>query len=146
MRLTAYNLIMSLVWSSLCIVIFCLLRRNYNFIQKYGVFPLIAVLLLGLFRFFVPIELPYTRLIQSYDILPGIQQWSRRSSGLFSLSYGALLLGLWAAVSTILRQGFFSALPCSGGPSPNSPVWTARMRSEPWKSCSPEQNTGENIR
>ncbi len=107
MRLTAYNLIMSLVWSSLCIVIFCLLRRNYNFIQKYGVFPLIAVLLLGLFRFFVPIELPYTRLIQSYDILPGIQQWSRRSSGLFSLSYGALLLGLWAAVSTILAARLF---------------------------------------
>ena len=63
MRLTVYNLIMSLLWSSLCIVIFCLLRSNYAFIQKYGVFPLLVVLLLSLFRFFVPIEMPYTKVI-----------------------------------------------------------------------------------
>lgn len=104
MRLTVYNLIMSLLWSSLCIIIFCLLRRNYAFIQKYGVFPLIVVLLLGLFRFFVPIELPYTKVIYSYDFLPGLQELLRQSSGLFSLSYGALLVILWATVSVILAS------------------------------------------
>lgn len=107
MRLTVYNLVMSLLWSSLCIVIFCLLRRNYAFIQKCGVFPLLVVLLLSLFRFFVPIEMPYTKVIYSYDFLPGLQELLRQSSGLFSLSYGALLVILWAAVSVILASRLF---------------------------------------
>ena len=107
MRLTVYNLVMSLLWSSLCIVIFCLLRRNYAFIQKYGVFPLLVVLLLSLFRFFVPIEMPYAKLIYSYDFVPGLQELLRQSSGLFSLSYGALLVIMCAAVSVILASRLF---------------------------------------
>lgn len=104
MRLTVYNLIMSLLWSSLYIVIFCLLRRNYSFIQKHGIFPLIVILLLALFRFFVPIELPYTKTIYSYNFLTDLQDLLRQSSGLFSLSYGALLMILWASVSVILAS------------------------------------------
>lgn len=102
MGLTEYNLLMSLLWSSVCIVIFCLLRRNYSFIRDYGVFPLISILLAGLFRFFVPIELPYTKLLCSYEFLPAIQAAFWQQSRLFSLPYGVLFLLLWALVSLAL--------------------------------------------
>lgn len=102
MFLTIYNFLMSLLWSSLFVVAFCFLRRRPSFIRSYGLMPLICLLLLGFFRFFVTFEIPFTKIIPSYRFLPAIQRALRLPSGLFHLSYGRLLVLIWPAVSLLL--------------------------------------------
>src|SRR5699024_6720328 len=56
MGLTVYNLLMSLFWSDVCILLFCLLRRRYAVLRDYGFAPLFCLLAFALVRFFIPVE------------------------------------------------------------------------------------------
>lgn len=101
MDLTIYNLLMSLLWSDICILLFCLLRRRYTFLRDYGFVPLLCLLFVALVRFFVPVELPFTVVIPSYSILPVIQTvlWK---PGLFGLSWYGWLGVIWGSVTLVL--------------------------------------------
>lgn len=101
MNLTIYNLLMSLLWSDICILLFCLLRRRYTFLRDYGFAPLFCLLIVALVRFFIPVELPFTVVIPSYSILPAIQTvlWE---PGLFGLSWYGWLGVIWGSVTLVL--------------------------------------------
>lgn len=101
MDLTIYNLLMSLLWSDICILLFCLLRRRYTFLRDYGFAPLFCLLIVALVRFFIPVELPFTVVIPSYSILPAIQTvlWE---PGLFGLSWYGWLGVIWGSVTLVL--------------------------------------------
>lgn len=106
MDLTIYNLLMSLLWSDICILLFCLLRRRYTFLRDYGFAPLLCLLFVALVRFFVPVELPFTVVIPSYSILPAIQTvlWK---PGLFDLSWYGWLGVIWGSVTLVLLLRLF---------------------------------------
>lgn len=101
MRLTIYNLIASILWSDVCILAFCLLRRRYAFIRDYGVVPLISILVVGCVRFFLPIELPYTVIVPSTSFLPALQD-GLRVSFWGTMTYGLLMCLIWLGVSLVL--------------------------------------------
>lgn len=106
MDLTIYNLLMSLLWSDICILLFCLLRRRYTFLRDYGFAPLFCLLIVALVRFFIPVELPFTVVIPSYSILPAIQTvlWE---PGLFGLSWYGWLGVIWGSVTLVLLLRLF---------------------------------------
>ena len=101
MNLTVYNLLMSLFWSDVCVLLFCLLRRRYSFLRDYGFGPLFCLLALALVRFLIPVELPFTRIIPSYHVLPAIQT-ALRGTGPLGLSWLEWLGVLWAAGTVVL--------------------------------------------
>jgi len=101
MRLTIYNLIASILWSDVCILAFCLLRRRYAFIRDYGVVPLISILVVGCVRFFLPIELPYTVIVPSTSFLPALQD-GLRVPFWGTMTYGLLMCLIWLGVSLVL--------------------------------------------
>ena len=101
MNLTVYNLLMSLFWSDVCVLLFCLLRRRYAFLRDYGFGPLFCLLALALVRFLIPVELPFTRIIPSYHVLPAIQT-ALRGTGPLGLSWLEWLGVLWAAGTVVL--------------------------------------------
>ena len=106
MDLTVYNLLMSLIWSDVCILFFCVLRRRYTFLRDYGFAPLFCLLAVALGRFFIPVELPFTVVIPSYSILPVIQTvlWK---PGLFGLSWYGWLGVIWGGVTLVLLLRLF---------------------------------------
>lgn len=101
MKLTVYNLLMSLLWSDVCVLLFCLLRRRYTFLRDYGFGPLFGLLAVALVRFFLPIELPFTAIIPSYNIMPSMQLILRKT-GPLGFSWHGWLAVIWGAVSLML--------------------------------------------
>lgn len=106
MSVTAYSLIMALLWFSMFIFLGTLLQRKTGAALCCHLAPLLIMLALTVFRLAVPIELPFTQVITSKVILPGIEQfffepWVR--FGAFTASGFQLLL--WAWVLGALRQG-----------------------------------------
>lgn len=101
MNLTVYNLLMSLFWSDVCVLLFCFLRRRYSFLRDYGFGPLFCLLALALVRFLIPMELPFTRIIPSYHVLPAIQN-ALRAEGPFGLSWFGWLGVLWVTGTAVL--------------------------------------------
>lgn len=108
MRLTIYNVVASICWCDICILLFCFLRRRQAFLRAFGVTSLLIILLVGLIRFFVPIEFPFTTIVRSKTILPAIQA-ALRNSCVCSISYGHLILVIWGIVSLILIIRIFYA-------------------------------------
>ena len=101
MKLTVYNLLMSLLWSDVCVLLFCVLRRRYTFLRDYGFGPLFGLLAVALVRFFLPIELPFTAIIPSYNIMPSMQLILRKT-GPLGFSWHGWLAVIWGAVSLML--------------------------------------------
>ena len=101
MNLTVYNLLMSLFWSDVCVLLFCFLRRRYSFLRDYGFGPRFCLLALALVRFLIPMELPFTRIIPSYHVLPAIQN-ALRAEGPFGLSWFGWLGVLWVTGTAVL--------------------------------------------
>ena len=101
MGLTVYNLLMSLFWSDVCILLFCLLRRRYAVLRDYGFAPLFCLLAFALVRFFIPVELPFTVIVPSYRVLPAIQTalWE---PGFLGLSWYGWLGAVWGVVTLVL--------------------------------------------
>jgi len=102
MRLTIYNFIMSFLWCNICIILFVALRRRHRFISRHGIAPLFVLLLFGLVRFFVTVEFPFTMIFRSTSVFPAIQGAVRHPSWVSGLTYGWLLVAVWAAVSVAL--------------------------------------------
>lgn len=102
MDLTFYNYLASFIWSCLFLVIFCLLRRMYNFIRVNGYFPLFLLLFLAFIRFFVTFELPFTWALETNGLFAAVPLGLRKEVGMLSLSYKDLLVLIWVAVSIIL--------------------------------------------
>ena len=47
---------MAILWCSLFVVLAALLEHNAAFIRKYGISPVMALMVLGIIRLFIPIE------------------------------------------------------------------------------------------
>lgn len=102
MYLTLYNFLMSLLWSSLFFGAFCFLCRKISFIRAHGVLPLMGLFLLGSFRSCLTFELPFTKVIPSYRLLPAIQQAVREPFGALHLSFRDLFVLVWMLVALLL--------------------------------------------
>lgn len=110
MFLTIYNFLMSLLWSSLFLGVFCLLCRDASFVRSHGLRPLLFLLLLGFFRFCLTFELPFTKIIRSYRFLPAIQEAVREPCCTFLPSARDLFVLVWALVTLVLLTRLFLRL------------------------------------
>ena len=54
---TVYNFLMSFLWSGICILIFTRLKKRLGLIKKYGTTPILAILIIGIFRLLFSIEM-----------------------------------------------------------------------------------------
>lgn len=104
MIFTVYTFILSLIWCNLFILAAALLRRKKNFLYSYGLAPLAALLVASLLRLAVAIELPYTKIIRSYEILPAYLCFIRVkiSVGGLVFSRSSALIFIWIIVSFVL--------------------------------------------
>ena len=100
--ITVYNFLMSFLWSSICILVFTSLKKRHGFIKKYGTTPILAILIFGVFRLFFSIELPFTRVIASENILPVIQNTMMSESDIYKLSYSEIILCVSLLVTMVL--------------------------------------------
>lgn len=73
MDFTVFTLIETIFWVSVFAKIISLLRRQMLFLKYFSIYPLLIVLLFCIFRLFLPIEWPFTTIINSRKILPFVQ-------------------------------------------------------------------------
>lgn len=73
MDFTIFTLIMSIFWVSIFAKIISSLRKQMLFLKYFSIYPLLIVLLFCILRLFIPIEWPFTTIINSRKILPFIQ-------------------------------------------------------------------------
>lgn len=96
---------MAFVWFNLFILLFYILRKKLGILLGYQYLPLMIVVILSLFRLFVPLETPYTTVLRSYHILPRIQeilQISVIQCGLVCITLGILVVCIFSLVSFFL--------------------------------------------
>ena len=77
-RLSVYNFISSLIWSSIFILASVLLIRKKDFLHKYGSTIPLLLLGMGLFRLLFVAEFPFTVVVHSHTILPAFINFMRQ--------------------------------------------------------------------
>lgn len=105
MSVSVFTFASSVFWLSLSIIVCALLKRKGSFINKYGITPLIVLLCLGIARFFIPVELPFTKVIRSGNVLSNLQLFMRKSiytGSRINITVGQVHVILWLSVSAIL--------------------------------------------
>lgn len=104
MILTEFSFMTALLCFSLFIILFIWLSRNDKFLVYFGLSPLIWLLAATIVRLVVSIELSFTKVVASYNILPKLQRLLRVTLPLFGdaeISIGTVLLLVWAGVSVV---------------------------------------------
>lgn len=74
MNLTAYSLIMAVIWFDIFVLLGSLLQRKLHLFLNYNFYPIVLLIVLSLIRLFAPVETPFTTVIQSWVIAPAIQK------------------------------------------------------------------------
>ncbi|MCB8814694.1 M56 family metallopeptidase [Desulfosporosinus shakirovi] len=72
MMITAYSVLMAILWCNVFICIVALIRRRDSFIIHFSIFPLFFLVFASIFRLLCSIELPITTVIRSEVILPAV--------------------------------------------------------------------------
>ena len=105
MGVTAYSVIISVLFYNLSLIVVFLLSRSGLIRAKYTSALLLLLTFLGAVRLLIPIDLDRAYVIRSYKVLPAIED--ALSKPLFgAVSLGGLLLLIWAAgtIAFILRD------------------------------------------
>lgn len=96
MGITAYSVIVSVVFYNVSLIAVFFLRRSGAIRAKYAAPLLLFLTLLGALRLVIPIDLDAALVLRSYSVLPALKNWLGKP--VFSeLSWGGLLLLIWAA-------------------------------------------------
>lgn len=72
MMITAYSVLMAILWCNVFICVVALIRRRDSFIIYFSIFPLLFLVFASIFRLLCSIELPITTVIRSEVILPAV--------------------------------------------------------------------------
>lgn len=74
MALTSFSFLTSLIWVSFFAIIIKLLSRQMFLLRSFSIYPLIFLICFCLIRLFLPMELFYTHIIRSENLLPALQR------------------------------------------------------------------------
>lgn len=100
MGVTAYSIIVSVLFYNLSLIVVYLLSRSGVIRAKYTSALLLFLTFLGSVRLLIPIDLDQAYVIRSYKVLPAIEDVLSKPL-LGSLSLGRILLLIWA-VGTVV--------------------------------------------
>ena len=100
MGVTAYSVIISVLFYNLSLIVVFLLSRSGLIRAKYTSMLLLLLTFLGAARLLIPIDLDQAYVIRSYKVLPAIEDVLSKPL-LGSLSLGLILLLIWA-VGTVV--------------------------------------------
>lgn len=75
MQFTIFTLIITVLWVSIFIKLISLLRKQMAVLRYFSIYPLFILLMFCILRIVFPVELPFTRIINSRKILPLIQKF-----------------------------------------------------------------------
>ena len=73
MEVSMYSVLMSILWFSIFVTVFSILRRRNQFIATFSVWPLLLLFLVCTIRTFGVFEFPNTPVLQSFKIFPVIR-------------------------------------------------------------------------
>lgn len=105
MYFTIFSLTIAVVWVSFFAILISIFRKQMSVLQYFSIYPLLIVLLFCILRMFLPLELPYTVVIESENILPQIQSFLATplfDSGCINISPAFLLGIIWFAGAVII--------------------------------------------
>ena len=105
MILTAYSVFSAMLWFSAFAIVVMLLIRKDAFVLRFGLLPLICLIVTTVLRLFLPLEFSFTKVIRSTHLLPTF--FNTLQSTLFSIRtweirVSSLLLLVWGLVTLIL--------------------------------------------
>ncbi len=66
---------MTVLWSSLLILVFYLLRTRFNLLELYSVSGVMVLYFFCILRTILPFELPYTRVVQGGELYNNFYEW-----------------------------------------------------------------------
>jgi beta-lactamase regulating signal transducer with metallopeptidase domain len=110
MNVSIFSVIMAVLWFDAFILLSSTLRRKTNFLLQYSLLPLIILILFGLTRVLLPLEMPFATVFHSHQLLPILQGfWLLQVSlwGGLHLSVAWMVVLICMAVSVILLIRFF---------------------------------------
>ena len=115
----------ALVFSSIFAFVLCVICKRTSWMIKLGLWPVFLFVCLAIIRLILPIELPFSRIIGSWTLLPAIQDFFRIS--VFQLGENQIqiihvLMMIWALGTSVLIcrfiwQWIFYVKKCSCYPS-----------------------------
>lgn len=83
------------LWFSLCACVLFTLRRNNNFLMRYGAAAWSGAMLLTVVRLLLPLDIPYMVILRSYHILPKLRR-ALNHSLVNGFSLKQILCAVWA--------------------------------------------------
>lgn len=107
--ISAYSVCSSVIIFNLFLALIFILRRRTHFLAQHTVALLLFISVLGLVRFFTPIDFEAAVVIQSWHLLPTIQSAVHMKLPLFGLNIGTALLALWVCGSLVFAARDISA-------------------------------------
>ena len=102
MRVTFFSIVMSVVWSSLLLVLFTLLRKNSRLLDLCSIPGMIVLYAFGAIRMLIPIEFPWTKAVSAAVVFNPAYTFIRRQIPGVPATVGRLLLIIWALIALIL--------------------------------------------
>ena len=105
MHFTIFSLALTVIWVSFFVILISRFRKQMSVLQYFSIYPLLIVLLFCILRMLLPLELPYTVVIESENILPRIQSFLVTplfDSGYINVSPAFLLGIIWFAGGVII--------------------------------------------
>lgn len=110
MQITFYSVIMAVLWSSLFIIIFSFLQKNYYFINISSVYGVVLIYLFCIARMFIPVEFPWTDIVPSVHIYNSLFLLFTKEIlriGMYHICIYHLFYGIWILVAFIISASIF---------------------------------------
>ena len=105
MYFTIFSLTIAVVWVSFFAILISAFRKQMSVLQYFSIYPLLIILLFCILRMLLPLELPYTIVLESENILPSLQSFLVTplfDSGYIKASPALLLATIWFSGAAII--------------------------------------------
>ena len=102
MNFTFFTFVVAVIWVSIFAKVISCLRKRMMFFRYFSIYSLLLILLLCIMRLLLPIEFPYTRILDSENVLPMIYSFINKPLfhlGYFNICIVQILLTLWVSAS-----------------------------------------------
>ena len=101
MYFSIFSLTMTVAWVSIFAMFISIFRKRMSVLQCFSIYPLLIVLLFCILRILLPLELPFTTVIESERVLPPIQHFLATPF----LNYGYIKISPTCILGTIWFSG-----------------------------------------
>lgn len=105
MEITIFTIAVSILWVSLSVKAISLFRKQMCIIGCFSIYPLLTALALCIVRILLPVEMPFSCIIESKKILPAIYLFFfdpfLKTAG-FCISIASILSIIWASGTIII--------------------------------------------